>query len=371
MSYQPEPAYRHGDVAKTAVLLVNLGTPEAPTPAAVRRYLREFLSDPRVVEIPRLAWWPILHGVLLNTRPRQSARKYARIWDNSGDNAGSPLKLHTERQGRLLAEFLAGGVLSPLVVDYAMRYGAPSIREVLARLKAEGCDRILVLPLYPQYAASSTGTAFDEVARYCSRTRNVPEVRWVKHFHDHPSYIAALAARVDEHWKKHGRPDKLLLSFHGLPRYTLERGDPYHCECQKTARLLAERLALAEGDWQLSFQSRFGRAEWLQPYTLSTLEGYARQGLGRVDVFCPGFVSDCLETLEEIGIECKDAFLAAGGRQFNLIPCLNEHDEWIRALAEIALEHLSGWLDASWDAEAAKAEAQRSRERALAMGAPE
>ena len=369
MSYQPEPAYRHGDVAKTAVLLVNLGTPEAPTPAAVRRYLSEFLSDPRVVEIPPLLWWPLLHGVILNVRPRQSARKYARIWDNSGDKAGSPLKLHTERQARLLAEFLAGGVGSPLVVDYAMRYGEPSIRGVLARLKAAGCDRVLVLPLYPQYAASSTGTAFDEVARFFSRTRNVPEVRWVKHFHDHPSYIAALAAQVGEHWKKNGRPDKLLLSFHGLPRYTLERGDPYHCECHKTARLLAERLALAEGEWQLSFQSRFGRAEWLQPYTLPTLQDWGRRGLGRVDVLCPGFVADCLETLEEIGIECKEAFLAAGGGQFNLIPCLNERDDWIRALAEIALEHLSGWVDASWDAEAVAAAAQRCRERAMAMGA--
>jgi ferrochelatase len=369
MRFSKEPSFSHGTVpalgATTAVLYCNLGTPDAPTPAAVRRYLKEFLSDPRVVEIPRIAWWPILHGVVLNVRPRQSARKYAAIWDN----AGSPLKLHTERQTRLLGEFLAGGVGSPLVVDYSMRYGEPSIATVLARLKAAGCDRILVLPLYPQYAASSTATAFDEVARHLTRTRNQPEMRWVKHFHDHPAYIAALAAQVREHWEKNGRGDKLLFSFHGLPRYTLERGDPYHCECQKTARLVAESLELAEGDWQLAFQSRFGRTEWLKPHTLPTLQEYARQGVQRVDVLCPGFVADCLETLEEIGIECKQAFLAAGGRQFHLLPCLNERDDWIRALGEIALEHLSGWLDPSLDSRKVEAAAQRSRDRALGMGA--
>jgi len=362
--YEPEPPFAHGSNFSTAVLLVNLGTPEEPTPRAVRRYLKEFLSDPRVVEIPRLVWWPILHGVILNTRPKQSARKYARIWDNEG----SPLRVHTERQTRLLAGYLGERIRSPLVVDYAMRYGGPSIATKLASLKAAGCDRILVLPLYPQYAASTTATAFDEVARFVQRTRAVPEFRLVRHFHDHPAYVAALADQVSEHWGKTGRPDKLLMSFHGLPRYTLARGDPYHCECQKTARLLAESLQLEDSDWQLAFQSRFGRTEWLKPYTLPTLRDYGRQGMRRVDVLCPGFVADCLETLEEIGIEGKQMFLEAGGKEFHLLPCLNERDDWTRALAEIALEHLSGWVSASWDAQDQQAAAQR--DRALAMGAP-
>jgi ferrochelatase len=202
------------------------------------------------------------------------------------------------------------------------------------------------------------------------RTRNVPEIRMVRHFHDHPAYIAALAAQVREHWSAHGRPDKLLMSFHGLPRFSLDRGDPYHCECHKTARLLAEALQLADGHWQLSFQSRFGRTEWLKPYTQPTLEDYARNGIRRADVICPGFVADCLETLEEIGIECREAFLAAGGQEFHFIRCLNERDDWIRALADIALGHLSGWVSANWDADRNAAALELRRERALALGAP-
>ena len=363
--FAQEPPFKHGSVARTAILLVNLGTPDAPTAPAVRRYLKQFLGDPRVVEIPRAVWLPILHGIILNTRPKQSAQKYARIWSNEG----SPLMVHTVRQARLLAGYLGERVRSPLVVDYAMRYGEPAIGRVLARLKAAGCDRILVLPLYPQFAASSTATAFDEVARFIRSTRNVPEIRMVRHFHDHPDYVAALAAQVREHWKANGRPDKLLMSFHGLPRYTLARGDPYHCECRKTARLLAEALQLADSHWQLSFQSRFGRTEWLKPYTLPTLQDYARKGTRRVDVICPGFVADCLETLEEIGIEGKEAFLAAGGKEFHFIACLNERDDWIRSLAEIALEHLAGWVSANWDADNERAALELSRKRALALGA--
>ena len=363
--FAPEPPFEHGTQAKAAVLLVNLGTPEAPTAPAVRRYLKQFLGDPRVVEIPRAVWLPILHGIILNVRPKQSARKYARIWSNEG----SPLMVHTVRQARLLAGYLAERVRSPLVVDHAMRYGEPSIGAVLARLKASGCDRILVLPLYPQYAASTTATAFDEVARFLLRTRNAPEVRTVRHFHDHPAYVAALAAQVREHWDRNGRPDKLLMSFHGLPRYTLDKGDPYHCECQKTGRLLAEALQLADSQWKLTFQSRFGRAEWLKPYTMQTLLNYAKQGVQRVDVICPGFASDCLETLEEIGIEGKAAFLSAGGKEIHLIPCLNERDDWIHALADIALSNLSGWVSASWDATAAASALAQNRSRALALGA--
>lgn len=362
MPFLAEPTYTHGTPARTAILLVNLGTPEAPTTAAVRRYLKEFLSDPRVVEIPRPLWWLIMNGIILNFRPAKSAAKYAQIWDKDG----SPLKLHTERQAKLLRGYLGTQGQPAPVVDYAMRYGNPSIASVLARLKDAHCERILVLPLYPQYAASATATAFDAVSDFFKQTRNIPELRLVKHFHDHPAYIAALAEGVRKHWARHGKPDKLLMSFHGLPRYTLERGDPYHCECQKTARLLAGALALAPEQYQLSFQSRFGRAEWLQPYTAATLAQWAKQGLRRVDVVCPGFVADCLETLEEIGIEGKAEFLKAGGKEFHAIPCLNESDAWIQALAQIAQEHLQGWdrADTSPD------ELEQSRRRALALGAP-
>lgn len=361
MSFLAEPAHAHGAQARTAILLINLGTPEAPTRAAVRRYLKEFLSDPRVVEIPRPLWWLILNAIILNLRPAQSAAKYAQIWDAEG----SPLKVHTERQTKLLRAYLDAEGHPGLVVDCAMRYGSPSIGAVLARLKQQRCERILVLPLYPQYAASTGASAFDALSAFLSRTRDIPALRMVKHFHDHPAYIAALAEGVRRHWAQHGRPDKLLMSFHGLPRYTLERGDPYHCECQKTARLLAEALALAPEQYALSFQSRFGRAQWLQPYTAGTLAQWGKQGLHRVDVVCPGFVADCLETLEEIGIEGKAAFLGAGGRVFHALPCLNESDAWIRALGQIALEHLHGWTGDGADPDAAA----QTRRRALALGA--
>ena len=341
--YQSEPVHTHGSAEKTAVLLVNLGTPEAPTAAALRSYLGEFLWDPRVVEIPRPLWWLILKGIILNLRPKQSAAKYACIWTPQG----SPLKVHTQRQAELLGGVLGEGRPN-LVVVWAMRYGQPSIGATLDRLKAEGCQRILVLPLYPQYAASATASVMDEVGAWLARTRNLPELRYVRNYHDRPGYIAALAASVREHWTAHGRPSsnyRLVMSFHGLPRYTLTRGDPYHCECRKTGRLLAEALDLAPEQWQLTFQSRFGRAEWLQPYTQATLEQFAGAGIGRVDVICPGFAGDCLETLEEIAIECKTAYLQAGGGEFHYIPCLNERDDWIAALAGLAREHLGHWLN--------------------------
>jgi len=249
--------------------------------------------------------------------------------------------VHTQRQARALGEVFA----SRARVEFAMRYGAPSIPDTLARLKSEGCERVLVLPMYPQYAASSTESALDQVAEFLRGTRDGPEIRTVKEFHDHPAYIDALAALVREHWRRSGGPDKLLMSFHGLPRYTLERGDPYHRQCQRTACLLAERLELSEGQWQATFQSRFGRTKWIEPYTAPTLSDYGRQGLHRVDVVCPGFVADCLETLEEMGIEGRKIFLDSGGKEFNLLPCLNERPDWIQALAEIARQHLAGWSD--------------------------
>jgi len=339
MRYLPEPQPRQGQHARSAILLINLGTPDSPTPQAVRRYLRQFLSDPRVIEIPRALWLPILYAFVLTSRPKQSARKYASIWSSEG----SPLRVHTERQARLLAERFGAEVR----VDFAMRYGLPSIPDTLARLKSEGCERVLVFPLYPQYAASSTASALDQVAEFVQKTRNVPELRVVKEFHDHPAYIDALAGLVRDHWRQFGRPDKLVMSFHGLPRYTLARGDPYCGECHQTAHLLAQRLELADGQWRATFQSRFGRTEWIKPYTALTLSDYGLQGVRRVDVVCPGFVADCLETLEEIGIEVKNAFLDSGGTEFHLLPCLNERADWIDALAAIARQHLGDWLNAA------------------------
>jgi len=364
MPFLPEPEHRHGAIASTAILLVNLGTPEAPTAAAVRRYLREFLSDRRVVEIPRVIWNPILHGLVLTTRPKRSAERYQAIWTKDG----SPLMLYTQRQATLLHGLLGERLRAPLVIDYAMRYGEPSIAGVVEKLKRAGCERLLVLPLYPQYAASTTATALDSVFATLAQTRNVPELRVVKHFHDHPAYIRALGDLVRDYWRANGRPDSLVMSFHGLPQYTLDRGDPYHCECQKTARLLADELELAEGSWQIAFQSRFGRAEWLKPYTTTVLEGLARKH-SRVDVICPGFVADCLETLEEIGIEGRETFRAAGGAVLRLLPCLNDRPGWIEALAAIARDSLGGWVGEGHDRAAAEAAAKASAARAKRLGA--
>jgi ferrochelatase len=324
----------------TAILLVNLGTPEAPTASAVRRYLRQFLSDPRVIELPRAIWMPLLYGLVLTTRPKRSALKYASIW--SGE--GSPLKVHTDRQAQLLLQKFESRNLDRIGVDFAMRYGEPSIQKVLLRLKSEGYERILVFPLYPQYAASTTASVLDEVALFMQRTRNIPEIRTVKHFPDNRQYIHALAKLVREHRQASGPADKLIMSFHGLPRNMVTRGDPYRDECELTARLLAKELGLTEKEWQIAFQSRFGRTEWLGPDTASTLADCGRQSLHHVDVLCPGFVSDCLETLEEIGIEGRQTFLGNGGKEFHLLPCLNQGEAWIGAMEAIAQDHLSGWL---------------------------
>jgi len=361
MRYKTEPSYAHGTTEKTAVLLINLGTPEAPTTKAVKTYLREFLSDPRVVEIPKLLWWLILNGIILNTRPKKSAAKYASIWMPEG----SPLKVHTERQTILLQGYLhekTGGM--PLLVDYAMRYGNPAITDVLAGLKAQNCQRILLVPLYPQYAASATATAIDAVTGELLKMRNLPALRSIKHFHDNAAYIKATAQNIRDYWTLHGHPDKLVMSFHGVPRYTLDKGDPYHCECQKSGRLIAEELGLGKEQYTVSFQSRFGKAEWIKPYTTATLKELGRQHTRRVDIVCPGFVADCLETLEEIAQEGKEDFLHAGGGEFHYIPCLNERPDWIHALAGLVLDNLQGWLH-----NPQPAQLEQSRLRALATGA--
>ncbi len=361
MPFQPEPAYTHGQADRTAVLLCNLGTPDAPTAPALRRYLGQFLADQRVVEIPQPLWWLILHGVILRTRPAQSAAKYASIWTPEG----SPLAVWTAKQATLLRGWL-GEAGHNVLVRHAMRYGNPSIASQLDALKAEGATRILIVPLYPQYSGTTTASVFDAVYAWAGRTRSVPELRFVNRYHDDAGYIDALAGTVRAHWKHHGPPDKLVMSFHGVPERTLHLGDPYHCESHKTARLLAERLGLQQGDWQLTFQSRFGKAKWLEPYTEPTLIGMGKAGVGRVDVICPGFTGDCLETLEEIDQEARAAFLRAGGKEFHYIPCLNDDPAWITALSAIARQHLAGWPVQSPGA-AACADA---RDLALAGGAP-
>ncbi len=360
MTYQTEPAYTHGTPVKTGILLINLGTPDAPTAQAVRPYLKEFLSDPRVIEIPMAMWWPILNGVVLNTRPKKSAAKYASVWLPEG----SPLRVHTERQTVLLQGFLGERTKAPFAVDYAMRYGNPSIPSVLRKLKEQNCRRILIVPMYPQYAASSTATAFDVVFSELQQMRNAPALRTIASFHDHTGYIKALANNINEYWMKNGRPEKLVMSFHGLPRYTLDKGDPYHCECHKTGRLLAQQLGLQPDQYFLSFQSRFGKAEWLQPYTTATLKKLGKQKTKRVDVVCPGFVADCLETLEEIAMEGKEDFQHAGGGEYHYIPCLNERNDWMHALTDLVMDNLQGWL-----IEPNATELEQGRLRALKMGA--
>ena len=365
MPFRPEPAYAHGTPSRTGILLVNLGTPDAPTASAVKRYLKEFLSDPRVVEIPRLVWWVILNAIILPFRSPRSAAKYAMVWDTDG----SPLKLWTDKQAKLLRGAL-GARGHDVTVAYAMRYGDPSIASVLDTLHAERCDRILVLPMYPQYSAATTASTFDAIQTWCASVRNVPAFRFVRSFHDDAGYIDALAKQIQGFRAKQATAlephRKLVMSFHGVPKRSLLMGDPYHCECWKTARLVAERLGLAADEWTIAFQSRFGKAEWLQPYTTATLTALAEARVAGVDVFCPGFPADCLETLEEIAMEGRQTFVEAGGHDYRYIPCLNDAPVWIAALAMLAEIHLQGWP--TRDAEPAAA-LDASKRRALERGA--
>jgi protoporphyrin/coproporphyrin ferrochelatase len=363
MSFAKEPDFQHGQTPRTGVLLVNLGTPDEPTPKALRRYLGQFLWDPRVVEIPRAVWWLILHGIVLRVRPKKSAEKYASIWTPQG----SPLRVWNEKQTTLLTGFL-GQHGHQLRVRHAMRYGQPSVASQLDALKAEGVDRVLVVPLYPQYSGATTASVMDEVFRWGQQTRRLPELRHVNHFHDDADYIASLAESVREHWAREGRPDKLVMSFHGMPHRTLLLGDPYHCECMATGHLLAQALGLSKDQYIVTFQSRFGKAKWLQPYTEPTLRALAKAGTKRVDVICPAFVSDCIETLEEIDMEAREAFLSSGGQAFHYIPCLNDRLDWIRALSRIVEQHLRGWPTQLEQQPSAQALRER-QERAKALGA--
>lgn len=335
--HTPNPTDRVG------VVLINLGTPDAPTPRAVRRYLAEFLSDRRVVEIPAPIWQIILRLAILPFRGRASARRYQTAWLPEG----SPLRVYTEKQVDELRRLLATHGYD-VVVDYAMRYGTPNIAAVLGRLKLAGVDRVLLVPMYPQYSASTTATAFDAAFAALKRMRNQPEIRTIKQYSDFPGYIDALVAQIHEYWAANGRPDfaggdRLLLSFHGVPKRTLDLGDPYHDQCQRTGALLTQALALSEVECRVTFQSRFGAAEWLQPYTAPTLKELGAAGARRVDVFCPGFTADCLETVEEIGIEARDVFIAAGGHAYHRIPCVNASPAWIRSLGQLVALNLQGW----------------------------
>jgi len=359
--------FDHGGTPAVGVLLSNLGTPDAPTTAALRRYLREFLSDPRVIELPRFKWWLILNLFILTTRPRKSAELYRKVWSAKD---GSPLLAIARRQQAGIETALRQRFGGALHVALGMRYGEPAIRGALRELADRGCRRILVLPLYPQYFSGTVGSTFDAVADEIKTWRWVPELRFVQHYHDQPGYIAALAASVRETWREY-QPEKLLMSFHGIPQRYFDAGDPYFCECQKTARLLAEALGLERSRWELSFQSLFGKEEWVKPYTDRTVRALARSGVKSLDVLAPGFSADCLETLEELDGLNREFFTHAGGERFRFIRCLNERPDHVAFLADLVASQLAGWVEpkATYDDNATAAAADARRTRAEAMRA--
>lgn len=366
-SFESSPEYEHGLPESLGILLVNTGSPDAPTPAAVRRYLKQFLSDPRVIETSRLIWWPILHGYILRTRPEQSAAAYRKIWTDHG----SPLLLHSKDIANSLQEKLSARLSGATHVEMGMSYGRPSIESALDKLNKQYIRRLLVLPLFPQYSGTSTGSVFDSVISALRRRRWVPALRFINHYHDSTGYIAALAASTRDFWDLHGRGERLLFSFHGLPRSTLDKGDPYHCQCHKTARLVAASLDLDEGSWHVGFQSRLGRQEWLRPYTDEILTAWGAEKLGKIDVISPCFSADCLETLEEIAIRYAGDFASAGGGELRYIPALNARDDHVSFLSRLIERNVAGWPEAStdWSASEAAREMDKSLQRAREMGA--
>lgn len=359
-SYRSTPDFEHGLPESTGILVVNLGTPDEATTGAVRRFLRPFLSDPRVVEYPRLLWWLILNLVILVIRPSRSAAAYRKIWTEKG----SPLLVHSQEIANKLGSKMASHPHGPVHVELAMTYGEPTIARAIEKLLAKGARRVVTLPLYPQYSGTTTAAVFDAVAKEFGQLRWIPEFRFINNYHDAPGYIDALAASVREHWTENGRGEKLLMSFHGVPKSTLVNGDPYHCQCQKTARMLAGNLQLNDDDWLISFQSRVGREEWLTPYTDESIKELGRQGLTRIDVVCPGFSTDCLETLEEIAMQNAGFFRDAGGESLRYIPALNARDDHVQLLAELVGQHIE-----HWSSEADESSRQMTRDRAAAMGA--
>lgn len=339
MKFTSNQSFTHHQEDKIGVIITNLGTPDAPTKQALKPYLKEFLSDPRVVEVPKLIWQLILRLVILNIRPARSAKAYATVWTDEG----SPLMYHTKHQAEKLQASLKEELGDEVVVDFAMRYGNPAVADVTNKLLEQGVRKLLVLPLYPQYCASTTASTFDAIAKDFMKRRWLPDFRFVSHYHDREDYIEAIANSIKAHWEQHGRADKLLFSYHGIPLKYLTKGDPYHCECHKTTRLVAERLGLNKEEYMTTFQSRFGREEWLQPYTDMTLKGLPEKGVKKVQIICPGFSSDCLETIEEIGEENREYFIEAGGEDYQYIPCLNSEEPHINVLTQIVKENIAGW----------------------------
>jgi len=322
------------------VLLINLGSPEAPTNRAVRKYLAEFLWDPRVVETPRPLWWLILHGYILRVRPKHTTAMYKKVWTDEG----SPLISISRQQADKLDQKLQSQMKGTVLTDFAMRYGKPSIKAALLRLRSAGAKRIIILPMYPQYSATTTASVFDAVTSELQSWRWIPEMRFINNYHNQPAYIEALAKTIINYWSTRNRkPDMLIFSFHGIPKSCIDNGDPYYQQCQVTARLVAKKLLLKETQWKLTFQSRVGREEWLQPYTDNTMKQLAHKGVKSLDVVCPGFSADCLETLEEINMENREIFLSKGGESFDYIPCLNANDFHIKALADLIVQHSVGW----------------------------
>ena len=359
-TYQSTPRCEHGLPKSTGILIVNLGTPDAPTTTAVRRFLKQFLSDPRVVEYPRLLWWIVLNVVILQFRPPRSAAAYRKIWTDQG----SPLLIHSQAIANRLRDRLVSQPNGAVHVELAMTYGEPSIASAIDNLLARGACRIITLPLFPQYSGTTTAAVFDAIARKLGRLRWVPEFRFINSYHDARGYISALAASVREFREQNGRSEKLLMSFHGIPTRTVRNGDPYQSHCEQTARLLADELDLSNDEWLISYQSRVGRGEWLSPYTEETIKALAKQGLSRLDVVCPGFAADCLETLEEIELQNAEFFSAAGGESLRYVPALNARADHVQFLAELVEGHIAGWTSGANDA------AHRAtRDRADAIGA--
>jgi ferrochelatase len=354
--------FQHGAQTRIGVLLMNLGTPDAPTAGALRLYLRQFLSDPRVIEAPRWWWLPLLYGVIAPMRAPKSAAKYREVWTKDG----SPLLAISKQQCRLLQERFDADENAPVTVALGMRYGKPSIASALDELLAQECRYVAALPLYPQYSAASAGTAFDALADALRGRRRIPHLHFAADYCAHPAYIAAVAQSVAEYRQEHGGADKLVFSFHGMPLATLSAGDPYHCQCQKTARLVAGKLGLKNDEWLCVFQSRFGAAPWLRPYLDETMAKLAKAGMASVQVISPGFAADCLETLEEIALENRDIFLQAGGKQFAYIPALNAQNAHIDMLHKIAAASIANWRD---DVSAANnpAALQEQKTRAAAL----
>jgi ferrochelatase len=364
MTFVSTPDFRHDAPECLGVLLVNVGTPDAPTVPAVRRFLAEFLADPRVVELPRVLWLPFLHAFTLRVRPRRSAKAYRAVWREDG----SPLLSIARRQAADVQTRLSERFAGPVKVALGMRYGNPSVAAALAELRRANARRILVFPLYPQYSGSTTASVFDAVTRELSRWRWLPELRFVNQYHDDPAYIDAVAESIRAHWTTHGEPERLIFSFHGIPKEYFEKGDPYFCQCQKTARLVTDRLRLPIERWALTFQSRIGSKEWLKPYTDETLKALGAQGVRSVQVLSPGFSADCLETIEEIDEENRGYFLGAGGEQFSYIRCLNDAPAHIAMMAGLVERHSAGWPEVT-QAAADATDLSSRRERAVALGA--